>query len=859
MMNNKKGFTLIEVIVSIVLVSVVMVSLLGSLIQLRQTYTVIHEDSDIIVYSSSISRVINNDLAKNNGIRYCVCDPEGKKCDIILGNDNRRILEIKKKTKCYQGSDIKECEETHNKEIIRTTLRYVDNTVDSDEKLVYIRTLEMKKTEKNGSVGATGYGFEDLSTTVYEHDDGSNSSSALVDQYTTILVRLNNEVNEDISKHDIILYSAGRYNYSNLVGNSYQLALNTNTTDEHYAGDTMITEIFGVGYFQTKEDRTVGTQYSVRKLVDIPQNGTKAFLGYYYTPPGYDKKIQVIDSQGRIITSSRFFRDNVDYNVENDPAKAVIKAEWGVCAEGYKIEGKKCVPIKYTVTLNKNGGTGGTSSYQISYQSMTPDIEIPYKHGYQFNGYTSSENGATLHNKNGVGQYIYNFQKNTSATAEWKACDNAAHATGWENNNNCKITQCHDGYTLSNNKCVGNTYTATFNKNGATSVGATTKSCTVSNEIGSCTIEAPSITRSGFTSYGFNTSASATTGSTSFTITKNETYYAITKKEVTITFNVNGNGGSNSSLKCTIWNSATTCNITSPAITPASGFTTIGWSTGATTYTSSWSENTANAVSANATYYAQSTKAGKSISVTYNKGTGVASIGTGSGCTTTAGYNGTQPGTSCSVTLPSITANTGYTAVGWSTTNGATTGSAANTSYSVSANTTLYANATVNSYTLSFNCNGGSGAPGSITVKYGQAISGFPSTVCRKSNSRQTAWTENSNGTGATFGNGTVYNFTSNKTVYAKWSYVNICGLQDTLFGPSCGQPAGNWKSWDYYGAYETCYTGYGAQYGYYNWYTVYCGNTSECAKYGYNSNTTMSQINSYNGCGWQIFEWCTC
>ena len=50
---NKKGFTLIEIIVSIVLVSVVLVSLLASLIQLRKTYSVIHEDSDIIVYSSS--------------------------------------------------------------------------------------------------------------------------------------------------------------------------------------------------------------------------------------------------------------------------------------------------------------------------------------------------------------------------------------------------------------------------------------------------------------------------------------------------------------------------------------------------------------------------------------------------------------------------------------------------------------------------------------------------------------------------------------------------------------------------------------------------------------------------------------
>ena len=44
---KKRGFTLLEVIVSIVLVSVVMISLLASLIQLNETYNIIHENSDI--------------------------------------------------------------------------------------------------------------------------------------------------------------------------------------------------------------------------------------------------------------------------------------------------------------------------------------------------------------------------------------------------------------------------------------------------------------------------------------------------------------------------------------------------------------------------------------------------------------------------------------------------------------------------------------------------------------------------------------------------------------------------------------------------------------------------------------------
>ena len=54
---NKKGFTLIEVIVSVVLVSVIMVSLMASLIQLRKTYTLIHENSDKDILISFLVKV----------------------------------------------------------------------------------------------------------------------------------------------------------------------------------------------------------------------------------------------------------------------------------------------------------------------------------------------------------------------------------------------------------------------------------------------------------------------------------------------------------------------------------------------------------------------------------------------------------------------------------------------------------------------------------------------------------------------------------------------------------------------------------------------------------------------------------
>ena len=687
---NKKGFTLIEVIVSVVLVSIVLVSLLASLIQLRQTYSIIHEDSDIIVYSSSISRVINNDLSRNNGIRYSTCSADGQECDIILGNDNKRNLKIIKN--CYVNGILSSCNQENNnkEEIVRTTLKYTDNTT-RNEKLVYIRTLELRKYNKNGTITAKGYNFADMSTTTYEHD--SDASRAKIDQYTTITIRLNNELNEDISKYDIVLFAAGRYDYSHLAGKTYTLELNADGAEE--VGQTRIDEIFGVGYFLTEDNHSVKKRIS---KISIPSNGDKAFLGYYYTPANSDQKIQVIDSQGLVVTSSRFFREDIDYNLNKDETKPIIIAMWGECTNGYEIRNRRCVPKQYKVTLGSECGPLTEPSYMATYMSKVPDTSIPYKEGYQFIRFYNGIN--TYNDEEGKGKFIYSLTTESNATAECIECPNKAHVTKWARNNKCEILECAKGYTLKgevpNQRCEGNTYTATFNKNGATSIGATQKTCTVTNDAGNCTItDIPTITRNGFNKKGWNTNKDATEGLPSLTIEENTTYYAITNKDVEIKFNKNGNGGSDTTRTCTIQNRATNCSITSPGITPASGFRPIGWSTASGTHTSSWDVNTSQTVTDSDEYFAQSSKAKITYPVSYSKGDYVSSIGSTSGsCDVPAVYNGAAQGTSCTVTLPSITPTSGSTSAGWNTLKGATSGTQAGSSYSLNSNSILlYANA----------------------------------------------------------------------------------------------------------------------------------------------------------------------
>ena len=82
------------------------------------------------------------------------------------------------------------------------------------------------------------------------------------------------------------------------------------------------------------------------------------------------------------------------------------------------------------------------------------------------------------------------------------------------------------------------THTITWNANGAT-IGSTASSCSIgatyngTAQASGCSITSPTITRSGYTIYGWNTSSSASTSSwnvgVSKTVSVSATYYAITK------------------------------------------------------------------------------------------------------------------------------------------------------------------------------------------------------------------------------------------------------------------------------------------------------------------------------------------
>ncbi len=76
----------------------------------------------------------------------------------------------------------------------------------------------------------------------------------------------------------------------------------------------------------------------------------------------------------------------------------------------------------YTVTLNKSGGTGGTSSVTVRNGSAMPSATAPTRTGYVFKGYYSSSNGSGTKYYDANMKSVHNWDKTSNGTlyAYWE-------------------------------------------------------------------------------------------------------------------------------------------------------------------------------------------------------------------------------------------------------------------------------------------------------------------------------------------------------------------------------------------------------------------------------------------------------
>lgn len=109
----------------------------------------------------------------------------------------------------------------------------------------------------------------------------------------------------------------------------------------------------------------------------------------------------------------------------------------------------------------------------------------------------------------------------------------------------------------------------------------------------------------------------------------------------------------------------------------------------------------------------------------------------------------------------------GYAFLGWSTSSTATTATyKPGDSYAINANITLYAVWKANAHTVSYNANGGSGAPTSQTGSTNYTIS---STVPTRFGYTFLGWSTSSTSTTATYQPGDNFTTNANTTLYAVW------------------------------------------------------------------------------------------
>lgn len=269
-------------------------------------------------------------------------------------------------------------------------------------------------------------------------------------------------------------------------------------------------------------------------------------------------------------------------------------------------------------------------------------------------------------------------------------------------------------------------------------------------------------TRAGYTFLGWSTSSSATTAEyvagDTYTVNESVTLYAVwtesTSNSYIITYNANGGTGAPNPQTATRGQSITI----SSQIPTREGYIFKGWAITSFLPVAQYQAGDVYTGSANVTLYAIWGEEAAQYTITFN-----ANGGTGGPTSLEANENE-------NITLPTTTpTRDGYTFLGWNESSTATSPQyAAGGTYRGNSDITLYAVWNIN-YTITFNANGGTGGPGTVTAASGTTIT-IPTTQPTKDGYTFVGWATSSSATTADYSVGSEYTVSGNKTLYAVWS-----------------------------------------------------------------------------------------
>lgn len=194
--------------------------------------------------------------------------------------------------------------------------------------------------------------------------------------------------------------------------------------------------------------------------------------------------------------------------------------------------------------------------------------------------------------------------------------------------------------------------------------------------------------------------------------TKKVTFDVTVPAWCTLTYNANGGSGAPSSQSA-----ASGSNVTISSTKPSrSYYTFLGWATSSTATSAGYVAGNSYKLSSNATLYA--VWRANTYTITYNANSG--SLGS---VPSSQSYTYATSGTTKLSSYKPVKA--GYTFLGWSLSNTATSASYSagqNWNLSNGNNYTLYAVWKINTYTFNYNANGGTGSMSSQNVNYNSSI-----------------------------------------------------------------------------------------------------------------------------------------
>ena len=138
------------------------------------------------------------------------------------------------------------------------------------------------------------------------------------------------------------------------------------------------------------------------------------------------------------------------------------------------------------------------------------------------------------------------------------------------------------------------------------------------------------------------------------------------------------------------------------------------------------------------------------------------------------------------LTLSSSTpSRTGYIFKGWATSSGGSVAYSAGANYTANSGATLYAVWQAVTYTVSYNANGGSGAPGNQTKTYGVNLT-LSSTKPTRTNYNFKGWGTSANSTTVSYAPGATYSTNGAITLYAVWELAWVAPRINNLDATRC-------------------------------------------------------------------------